>query len=289
MKTKNQKSKRIKKTILMLCLSLTIPVSVIAQDKITFLNGDELFVKVLEINETNVKYKKANEVEAPMHTISKSTIFSIVYLNGSKDIFWTQNSIKNTEEKSENLYITAKEHPLNNSQVVIDSNEFLPKPHKKFGGPRIGMTYITSGTSSDYISDKGKNPLITQFGWQFEQRLFTIENGTSGIIEFVPLIGGMEQGLFLPSANLLIGMRSGGKRSFEFALGPNVSLSGLGMVFAAGTNFKSGKVNFPVNLALVPSVGSSQTVYDNTGIASKQHVETGWRISLTVGFNSRKK
>jgi len=110
-----------------------------------------------------------------------------------------------------------------------------------------------------------------------------------GLVVFIPLIGGFEQGMFLPSANLLIGLRSGGKHALEFAMGPNLSLTGLGMVFAAGTNFHSGKINFPVNIAVTPSVGSKKEVTDPmTGITSSKYYQTGWRISLIVGFNSRK-
>jgi hypothetical protein len=61
------------------------------------------------------------------------------------------------------------------------------------------------------------------------------------------------------------------------------------MVFAAGCNFRSGAINFPVNIAVVPSVGSKKNEYDpkiNTTYA--RYYQTGWRITLTVGFNSRK-
>jgi hypothetical protein len=49
-------------------------------------------------------------------------------------------------------------------------------------------------------------------------------------------------------------------------------------------------VNFPINLAVVPSIGSKHDIYDETTkTTTSQSFQTGWRISLLVGFNYRKK
>jgi hypothetical protein len=120
---------------------------------------------------------------------------------------------------------------------------------------------------ADKLKDKfNASPTITQFGWQFETRYFTLKSGTSGLVEGVILIGGIEQGLFLPSGSLLIGLRN--PNGLEFGFGPNLSLSGVGFVFAGGVTFHSENINFPVNLALVPS-------------------SDGLRLSLLFGFNAR--
>ena len=86
------------------------------------------------------------------------------------------------------------------------------------------------------------------------------------------------------------------KSGFEGALGPNLSLTGVGMVLAVGYTFKTGNLNVPINLSFVP--GKSKTheegggwVWDNeTGTetfvpASSIDYTTGSRISLTLGFN----
>ncbi len=79
----------------------------------------------------------------------------------------------------------------------------------------------------------------------------------------------MEQGKFLHSVSSLIGVRAGS--GFEFAVGPNLSVGGVGMVFSIGQNFTSGNLNLPMNLAFVPGRDGS-----------------GSRISLMVGFNMSK-
>jgi hypothetical protein len=141
------------------------------------------------------------------------------------------------------------------------------------------------------------NPVISQFGWQFESRIFTLKDGSTGLVEFVPMIGGLEQGLFLPSATGILGYRTA--HGFELGMGPTLSLGGPGLVFAAGASYKTGKVTFPVNLVFSPSIArtslpTTQYVYDPvTGGSTVQNIpsvttHSGFRVSLVVGFNSRK-
>lgn len=248
----------------------------LAQDRLIFANGEEIKVKILEKSFTEIRYKSSDNPEGPIRVALRSSVFAIKYADGSTDLISVPEGFSNLD---------AFGIP---NKVVTDTNEFILSRNKKFNGPRLGFTYITNGTTAAHLSDRGKNPFVTQIGWQFEERIFSIEGGPCGLVEFVPLIGGMEQGIFLPSANLLIGLRSGSKNSIEFAMGPNISVTGLGMVFAGGANFRSGKVNFPVSLAVVPSVGSKKVSYDSTGEQTAKYFQTGWRISLTIGFNSRK-
>jgi hypothetical protein len=134
-------------------------------------------------------------------------------------------------------------------------------------GPRVGLTYIGDGEDARLLKEElSVNPFISQFGWQFESRFFTLSNGTSGLVEGVILLGGMEQNVVLPSANLLFGIRS--PKGAEFGMGPSFSASGLGYVLAVGITFKAEHVNFPVNLAFEPS-------------------PNGAKFSLLIGFNAR--
>jgi hypothetical protein len=137
----------------------------------------------------------------------------------------------------------------------------------QLSGPRVGITTILPGKTADALKeDLGMTPTFTQFGWQFEHQYFALENGVAGLVEFVGLIGGLEQGKFLPSASLLVGVR--GASGAEFAFGPNLSLTGAGFVFAVGHTYKMGALNLPVNFAVVPS-------------------SNGLRMSLLFGFNAQ--
>lgn len=194
---------------------------------------------------------------------------------------------------------------------------------EKLAGPRFGFTYITDGSLMYNLNQlpnvSEASPVIAQFGWQFEKQ-FMNEGNTAGIVEFIPMVGGFEQGLFLPSFSTLVGIRK--SNGFEAAIGPNLSLSGVGMVLGAGFNIKSGNINFPINIAYVPSVnkivdfddynmvhqgddeeGNPIFTYDGPSTyPNGQSVtfnsyghphtdfdwKTGHRISIIIGFNASK-
>ena len=107
-------------------------------------------------------------------------------------------------------------------------------------------------------------PVVTQFGWQFERRMFQAESGLTGVVEWVLLVGGAERGLLLPSATFLAGLRAPG--GFEVGVGPNLSVAGAAYALAVGKNNEIGEVNLPVNAAVVLG-------------------QDGPRLSLLVGFN----
>jgi hypothetical protein len=191
---------------------------------------------------------------------------------------------------------------------------------EKLAGPRVGVTMITPGSLSSIIrgdvsmfSDEvreewtgstGKyGAAITQYGWQWESR-FADGGNVTGIVEWIALVGGMEKGYFLPSVSSMVGLRT--DKGLEFAVGPNLSLGGIAMVFGAGYNFKFGKLNVPVNIAYVPSMNKTYNhevkydyveLYDEDGndigyevVTPKYSVihPTGARISVMLGFNLSK-
>jgi len=262
-----------------------------AQDILTLKSGSEIKGVITEITQDQIKFKKTPE--GPIYSLNKSDVFMIVYENGRKETFQLQNTPDNTTV------------PTTNPKPVEEDEKLDPSKH--YGGPRIGMTYLSPGTTlvkaADLFGRGGINPLISQFGWQFETRFFKLENGGGGLIEIIPLIGGIEQGIFLPSITGIIGYRN--SVGHEIGVGPSLSLSGFGLVFAAGTSFKSGKVTFPVNIAFSPSIkktfaGTAEyntLVYNQaTGLydtvthpGTPDYISrSGFRLSLFVGFNSRK-
>ncbi len=148
-------------------------------------------------------------------------------------------------------------------------------------------------------------PVMSQFGYQFEASYLN-EGNIQALFEFIPMISGLEQGFFIPSISILHGIRSN-VSGLEFAFGPVFMLKrkakgfeidgqwylkddehlfpdedlnfenrldsrgkvwyDSGLVIAVGKTFKSGKVNFPVNLY---------------GVMKKSGVQVG----LSFGFNA---
>lgn len=136
-------------------------------------------------------------------------------------------------------------------------------------GPRLGMTVLDDAAREMVRDHFGKEigPIISQFGWQKEKRFMSSPSGFTGVTEFVGLVGGMDQGLLLPSFSWLIGART--SEGVEFAMGPNIAAGGVGLAAAAGVTFRAGALNVPLNFAAVRS-------------------ESGVRVSILAGFNMRR-
>lgn len=64
--------------------------------------------------------------------------------------------------------------------------------------------------------------VMFQFGYQFETQYLN-QGRLQALFEFVPMITGIEQGLFIPSLTIMHGIRDN-KTGLEFAFGPNFTL-----------------------------------------------------------------
>ena len=146
----------------------------------------------------------------------------------------------------------------------------------KLAGPRFGFTAVT-GAAAETMKGFGLSPFMSQFGWQFETRYFQTESGYQGLIEFVPLVAGLESRQSSVSVNLLVGFRT--PNGLEIGVGPNFAARGLfseapsfsrSIVYAIGHSFRIDDVNIPVNLVFSPT-------------------PTGSRITALVGFNIRQR
>jgi len=182
------------------------------------------------------------------------------------------------------------------SQIQYSSQGNVPTDFiQNLSGPRVGLTIISNGGLKDGIEEifGVSTNFITQFGYQFEKQIMGDEN-VAGLVEGILLIGGLEQGLFLPSLSGMFGARFAS--GAEFAIGPNISASGAALVLGFGKTIKAGNLNIPINFAWVPSVNRTETEdhYDynqETGVSTEWETttteRTGHRFTVTIGFNFR--
>ena len=169
------------------------------------------------------------------------------------------------------------------TQSNLNNQNFI----KNLSGPRIGFTIITNGDLKDeLVSEFGlTSNIITQFGYQFEKQIMGDEN-VAGLVEGIIFLGGLEHGLFLPSLSGMFGARF--SSGYEFAIGPNLSLGGAGLVLGFGKTIQAGNLNIPINFAWVPSTSrqNSSSYFENGEYFEElETVRTGNRFTLTVGFN----
>ena len=135
-------------------------------------------------------------------------------------------------------------------------------------GPRFGLTLLADGVVKKLEErDITVSPHISQFGWQFEKQFYTRDSGVTMVTEWVALVGGLEQSVVLPSVSWMVGVRT--RDGAEFGIGPNITPAGTALVFATGMTFRTGAMNIPVNVAVVPS-------------------KSGTRVTLLTGFSLRR-
>jgi hypothetical protein len=134
-------------------------------------------------------------------------------------------------------------------------------------GPRFGLTLLSDGIVKKLEDrDITVRPYISQFGWHFEKQFYTRDSGVTMVTEWVALLGGLDQSVALPSLSWMVGVRT--RDGAEFGIGPNITPAGTALVLATGMTFRTGALNVPVNIAVVPS-------------------KSGTRVSVLTGFSLR--
>ncbi len=141
------------------------------------------------------------------------------------------------------------------AQQTLDT---LPRlVERNMSGPRFGLTYV--GIKEElkaYLRPGEFHRVISQFGWHFEHQITPEGGGPQFVIQFVPMVAGVEHGFFIPHATIAVGIRLPG--GFESGIGPNIQLPKnlasegkvtSALVVAVGKTFHYGGVNIPVNIA----------------------------------------
>ncbi|TAL59643.1 MAG: hypothetical protein EPN85_08960 [Bacteroidetes bacterium] len=205
-----------------------------------------------------------------------------------------------------------------NLLINYDAPVASPKTQLRLNGPRMGAVMVFGDVAKvlqEPSADKGgfdMYPVMFDFGWQQEWQYLSAGN-FQALVEFIPMISGLESGKFIPSVTFMNGFRMG-KGGWEFAFGPsfrivkkakgfydagdvlgdgqnawhmenewNVVDSSIGipkpvpnpnssitrldsrgtsslsarLIFGIGKTFKSGYLNIPVNLFVIPDKNGS--------------------------------
>lgn len=181
-------------------------------------------------------------------------------------------------------------------------------------GPRMGITVFTGNAATILQAPENTGgfdvfPALFHFGYQFEAQYLNKGN-FQALFEFLPMITGLDQNLFIPSLTIMHGLRNN-RNGWEFAFGPIMTVTkkadgyfdgnnkwclesewtdyenpnsfpitnrmdsrgtpkfNSGFIFAFGKSFKSGRLNIPVNVFVMPS-------------------KDGVRFGASFGFNAKK-
>ena len=142
---------------------------------------------------------------------------------------------------------------VSQSSVAQEERLYTSFTERDLSGPRLGFTFVPPGSElARKLNDNKVYPVISQFGWHFEYAIVPEGGGPSFVIEFIPMIGGVESPVIIPSASLAMGIRF--PNGFEFGLGPNVILTNTGpkqaLLIAGGKSIDYSGVQIPLNVAI---------------------------------------
>jgi hypothetical protein len=144
------------------------------------------------------------------------------------------------------------------TSAIPEAMQVRKLPRQTLSGPRFGFTVFT-GEVADYRQMQGLEPIISQFGWQFETQMVSTTDGNQALMEWLVLLGGLEQDETNVSVAWLAGYRMAG--GLEFGVGPNFnanireSVTNTSMVMAAGATLPFGEIYVPLNMAVSFSDG----------------------------------
>jgi hypothetical protein len=80
----------------------------IAQDKLYKPDGSVIDAKITEVSQSEVKFKKLNNLDGPTFVIQKSELLMIVYSNGETEVITKEEEEENRKEKDEITVKTEK-------------------------------------------------------------------------------------------------------------------------------------------------------------------------------------
>ncbi len=127
----------------------------------------------------------------------------------------------------------------------FDYENSYNNPNKNYlnlQGARFGFTLV-NGDMAQRLRDPNEfggyeaTPLMFQFGYQFEKQYLN-EGKFQALFEFIPMITGIDQEMFIPSFTLLNGFRNN-VSGWEIAIGPSFGLARTSDRYLIGENYYS--------------------------------------------------
>lgn len=157
-------------------------------------------------------------------TIEKAHVEEFLYLPGD-----LQNMIKITMAKmfGKELPKEPVEKSLTQKNNYEDAFNNPEQTKVNLSGPRMGFAYFTGEAGNVLQMPKNKGgynsyPCMFQFGYQFEVQYLN-EGNNQALFEFLPMITGFNQNIFIPSLTIMNGFRNN-KYGWEVAFGPTFGI-----------------------------------------------------------------
>ncbi len=194
------------------------------QDILVRQSGEDEKVKVLEISEEKVKFKKWNNLDGPTYSLDKSEIFMIKYQNGEKETFTSRQDMSEAAEKYTNDVSDSqdnvvqeperpkkREYPLSigigvspsMNSVVLKKSYYEGVEYK---GDRAGRFSVGAEVNVEYFTSEYGDGFLYG-GMNYFQRGGALSSGPSVNMDYVGLNfgGGMRDDIWYWRSYMKIG------------------------------------------------------------------------------------
>lgn len=144
----------IEKLSISVIISILISTSVFSQDKIVKKSGDIIQAKVIEIGETEIKYKLFNDLNGPTYSIDKVRLKQTIFENGRVENYTT--NLRDTSLYSDQAKSAIKVNFLSPLNGYLQLNyERSLKPGRSYE-LALGLIGIGAKQNSDYYYNDEK-------------------------------------------------------------------------------------------------------------------------------------
>lgn len=120
-----------------------------AQDTIYTISKDSILAKIIEVNDTDVKYKKWNNIEGALYSTSKKNIHKIVYQNGMVENYTNYFKLQEMPDLIKGSRIFLEFIPTENEENVngADAKEIL----KEYIEDETSCIVVNSVDEADFL------------------------------------------------------------------------------------------------------------------------------------------
>ena len=161
----------MKKAILIFLVVFSISQHCLSQDLITLRTGEQIRSKILEVGQTEIKYKKFDNQNGPVYLVVKSDIVNIQYENGSTDTFNTVQINSDTSSLNQANDRPAQEKKVTPTPVINKKSRFTIGFSGVFPTGVWPATALSNMGSTSFQKNQGHTVKSYGFGVMIQGRI----------------------------------------------------------------------------------------------------------------------
>jgi hypothetical protein len=155
--------KKMKKIFLVFTVTFLISKLSFSQDIITLKTGEQIRSKIMEVGQSEIKYKKYDNQNGPVYVVTKSDLSDILYENGTKDIFNNETSKAIKAETNPETENTVNPKGTGASPVKNKGSRFLIGFSGVYPTGTWPATALSNMGSTSFL--KGQGNTVTSYGF----------------------------------------------------------------------------------------------------------------------------